>query len=48
MAGAVSRWLGAVEGLPEIVQRLQRVQIENAPALEIIQRYDMPTNAFLP
>lgn len=40
MAGAVSRWLGAVEGLPEIVQRLQRVQIENAPALEVLQRYD--------
>ena len=30
MAGAVSRWLGSVEGLPEIVQRLQRIQIENA------------------
>ena len=40
MAGAVSRWLGAVERLPEVVQRLQRVQIENAPALEVIQRYD--------
>ena len=25
MAGAVSRWLGAIDGLPEIVQRLQRV-----------------------
>jgi DNA adenine methylase len=40
MAGAVSRWLGSVEGLSEIVQRLQRVQIENAPALEVIRRYD--------
>jgi DNA adenine methylase len=40
MAGAVSRWLGSVEGLSEIVQRLLRVQIENAPALEVIQRYD--------
>ncbi|MCC5620655.1 DNA adenine methylase [Nostoc sp. CHAB 5715] len=29
MAGAVSRWLGSVEDLPEIVQRLLRVQIEN-------------------
>lgn len=46
MAGAVSRWLGAVEGLPEIVQRLQRVQIENAPAIEIIQRYDTPDTLF--
>lgn len=40
MAGAVSRWLGAVDGLPEIAQRLLRVQIENAPANEIIVRYD--------
>ncbi len=40
MAGAVSRWLGAVDGLPEIAQRLLRVQIENVPALELISRYD--------
>ncbi len=46
MAGAVSRWLGAVEGLPEIAQRMQRVQIENAPALEVIQRYDTPRTLF--
>ncbi len=46
MAGAVSRWLGAVEGLPEIVRRLQRVQIENAPALEVIRRYDTPNTLF--
>lgn len=46
MAGAVSRWLGAVEGLPEIVQRLQRVQIENAPAEEIIERYDSRQTLF--
>lgn len=46
MAGAVSRWLGSVEGLSEIVQRLQRIQIENAPALEVIQRYDTPDTLF--
>src|SRR5205814_9545262 len=46
MAGAVSRWLGSVEGLPEIVQRFQRVQIENAPAIEIILRYDSPSTLF--
>ena len=46
MAGAVSRWLGAVDGLPEIAQRLQRVQIENAPALEVIRRYDTPGTLF--
>lgn len=46
MAGAVSRWLGSVEGLAEIVQRLQRVQIENAPATEVIRRYDSPNTLF--
>jgi DNA adenine methylase len=46
MAGAVSRWLGSVEGLPQIVQRLQRVQIENAPASEVIRRYDSPGTLF--
>ena len=40
MAGAVSRWLGAVEDLDMIAQRLLRVQIEHAPAIEVIQRYD--------
>jgi DNA adenine methylase len=46
MAGAVSRWLGSVEGLSEIVQRLLRVQIENAPAIEVIKRYDSPETLF--
>lgn len=46
MAGAVSRWLGSVEGLSEIVQRLLRVQIENAPAIEAIQRYDSAETLF--
>src|SRR2546428_9009668 len=46
MAGAVSRWLGSVEGLPEIVHRLQRVQIENVPAHEVILRYDSPETLF--
>lgn len=46
MAGAVSRWLGSVEGLAEIVQRLQRVQIENVPSIEAIRRYDSPGTLF--
>ncbi len=46
MSGSVSRWLGSVEGLPEIAQRLQRVQIENAPAIEVIQRYDTEQTVF--
>ncbi len=46
MAGAVSRWLGSVEGLSEIVQRLLRVQIENATAIEVMQRYDTEETLF--
>src|SRR2546428_4031855 len=46
MAGAVSRWLGSVEGLPEIVHRLQRVQIENVPAHDVVLRYDSPETLF--
>lgn len=46
MAGAVSRWLGSVEGLPEVAQRLLRVQIEHAPAIEIIERYDSEETLF--
>lgn len=46
MAGAVSRWLGSVEDLPEIAQRLLRVQIEHAPATEVIRRYDSEETLF--
>jgi DNA adenine methylase len=46
MAGAVSRWLGAVEDLSLIAQRLLRVQIEHAPAIEVIQRFDSPETLF--
>ncbi|WP_375154919.1 DNA adenine methylase [Stratiformator vulcanicus] len=40
MSGVVSRWLGSIEQLPEIATRLMRVQIENRPALEVIDLYD--------
>lgn len=46
MAGAVSRWLGSVDDLAEIAQRLLRVQIENASALEVIERYDSQETLF--
>jgi DNA adenine methylase len=46
MAGAVSRWLGSVEGLSEIAQRLLRVQIECGSALDVIQRYDSEDTLF--
>ena len=46
MSGVVSRWLGSVERLPEIAHRLLRVQIENRPALEVIDLYDSPGTLF--
>ncbi len=46
MAGVVSRWLGSVKGLPEIADRLLRVQIENRPALDVIKLYDDEATLF--
>ena len=46
MSGVVSRWLGGVEALDEIANRLLRVQIENRPAVDILQLYDSPTTLF--
>jgi DNA adenine methylase len=40
MSGVVSRWLGSVDMLPAIAERLLRVQIENRPAAEVIKLYD--------
>lgn len=42
MSGVVSRWLGGVEALPDIAERLLRVQIENRPAVDVIELYDNP------
>jgi DNA adenine methylase len=46
MSGVISRWLGAVEALPEIAERLLRVQIENRPATDVIELYDSPRTLF--
>ncbi len=46
MSGVVSRWLGSVEQLPDIAGRLLRVQIENRPALEVIELYDEKGTVF--
>lgn len=46
MSGVVSRWLGSVQGLPEIAERLLRVQIENRPAIDVIELYDHPQTLF--
>jgi DNA adenine methylase len=46
MASHVSRWLGAVEKLPEVSARLLRVQIEHKNALDLIRCYDTPETFF--
>ncbi len=46
MAGAISRWFGGIEELFYIADRLLRVQIENLPAVEVIQKYDSEDTLF--
>ena len=46
MSGVVSRWLGGIDALNGIAQRLIRVQIENRPATDIIGLYDAPNTLF--
>jgi DNA adenine methylase len=46
MSGVISRWLGGVEALDEIAQRLLRVQIENRPAINVLRLYDSPETLF--
>lgn len=46
MSGVVSRWLGGVEQLDFIAERLLRVQIENRPALDVIDLYDNKESLF--
>jgi DNA adenine methylase len=46
MSGVVSRWLGSVDALPAIAERLLRVQIENRPAEDVIALYDSPETLF--
>ena len=46
MSGVVSRWLGSIEQLPFIAERLMRVQIENRPAIDVVNLYDSPETLF--
>lgn len=46
MSGVVSRWLGGVEQLGFIAERLLRVQIENRPAIDVIKLYDSKKTLF--
>jgi DNA adenine methylase len=41
-----SAWLSAIDGLPEIHSRLQRVVILNRPAIEVIKQQDDPRTFF--
>lgn len=38
----VSAWLTAVDGLPDVHQRLRRVEIRNMDAVDFIRKYDHP------
>lgn len=46
MSGVVSRYLGGLEKLEFIADRLIRVQIENRPAIDAIKLYDSETTLF--
>ncbi len=46
MGGAVSRWLRGIDCLPDIAERLLRVQIENRPATDVIGLYDTEKTLF--
>ncbi len=42
MAGDVNAWWSAIDQLPEIIDRLRRVQILSQPAIKAIKRFDHP------
>lgn len=46
MAATVSKWLSAINMLPQISERLLRVQIEHADWRTILDRYDTPDSFF--
>ncbi len=46
MSGVISRYIGGIEKLDFIAERLLRVQIENRPAIEVIKLYDSETTLF--
>jgi hypothetical protein len=46
MASSASKWLGIIDLLPVIHERLMRLQVEHADFRDIFRRYDTP-NTFL-
>lgn len=45
-SGVISRWLGGIEDLTYIADRLLRVQIENRSAIDVIRLYDSKETLF--
>ena len=45
-AGQVSLWQTALNNLPRVHKRLQRVQIENTDFMRVLERYDTPETLF--
>ena len=43
---APANFIKKVKGLPEIVDRLRMVQIENRPALKVVKKFDHPNTLF--
>jgi DNA adenine methylase len=46
MAGSCSRWLGVLEILPAIHERLMRVQIDHTDCRDVIKRFDTEQTLF--
>lgn len=46
MPEAVSKFLTAIDGLPDVHERLRHVTIECLPALQVIEKYDGPDTFF--
>jgi DNA adenine methylase len=46
IADVVNGWWTAIEGLPEVIGRLQQVQFEHCDALELFPRYDSAETLF--
>lgn len=46
MNGGASEWIGAVDGLLDVHERLRRVVIENVDAVDLIKREDTPGTLF--
>lgn len=46
MSPATNRWLGAIDRLPEAINRLRRVQIDGEGFKKCIKRYDDPRTLF--